>query len=86
MVTDKTPPHKRIARAEKGRDEWKTKAIARREEAEKLKLDLELKDTRLHFTNEQLKMLREQLAAAKIQIADQQKTIENLKKNSRSRQ
>jgi hypothetical protein len=82
MVTDKTPPHKRIARAEKGRDEWKTKAIARREEAEKLKLDLELKDTRLHFTNEQLKLLREQLAAAEIQIANQQKTIETLKKNS----
>lgn len=82
MVTDKTPPHKRIARAELGRDEWKTKAIARREEAEKLKLDLELKDTRLHFNNEQLKLLKKQLAAAEVQIINQQKIIENLKKNS----
>ncbi len=85
MVTDKTPPHKRIARAEKGREEWRTKAIARREEAEKLKLDLELKDTRLHHANEQLKQLKEQLAIAEHQINDQQKMIENLKKNSRSR-
>lgn len=83
MVTDRTPPHKRIARAEKGRDDWKTKAITRREEAEKLKLDLELKETRLHYNNEQLKLLKEQLAAAELQISDQQKTIENLKKNSR---
>lgn len=83
MVTDRTPPHKRIARAEKGRDEWKTKAITRREEAEKLQLDLELKETRLHYNNEQLKLLKEQLAAAKTLIAEQQQTIENLKKNSR---
>ena len=27
--------HKRVARAEKGREEWKMKAIERREEAEK---------------------------------------------------
>lgn len=66
MVTDRTPPHKRIARAEKGRDDWKTKAITRREEAEKLKLDLELKETRLHYNNEQLKLLKEQLAAAEL--------------------
>jgi hypothetical protein len=83
MVTDKTPPHKRIARAEKGREEWRTKAIARREEAEKLKLDLELKDTRLYHVNEQLNLLKEQLEAAEHKINDQQKTIESLKKNSR---
>ena len=83
MVTDKTPPHKRIARAEKGREEWKMKAIERREEAEKLKLDLELKDTRLYFFEQQNQELRDKIAAAESQIADQQKTIENLKKNSR---
>jgi hypothetical protein len=85
MVTNKTPPHKRIARAEKSSTEWKTKAIARREEAEKLKLDLELKDTRLYHVNEQLKLLKEQLAAAEHKINEQQETIESLKKNSRPR-
>ena len=84
MVTNKTPPHKRIARAEKGREEWKRKAIDRREEAEKLKLDLELKETRLHFANEQLKAFKDKLAATELQIADQQKTINGLKKNSRA--
>jgi hypothetical protein len=47
MATDKTPDHKRIKRAEEGRDEWKMKAIARREENEKLKLELNEKETYL---------------------------------------
>ena len=38
MHREGTPAHKRVARAEKGREEWKMKAIERREEAEKLKL------------------------------------------------
>lgn len=32
-----TPAYKRVARAEKGREEWKVKALQRREEAEALK-------------------------------------------------
>jgi hypothetical protein len=36
MVTEKTPAHKRIARAEKSAVEWKMKAIERREETELL--------------------------------------------------
>jgi chromosome segregation ATPase len=82
MVTDKTPAHKRIARAEKGREEWKMKAIERREEAEKLKLDLELNETRLSFSEQRLKELKDKLDAAEHQIANQQKMIESLKKNS----
>jgi len=82
MVTDKTPAHKRIARAEKGREEWKMKAIERREEAEKLKLDLELNETRLSFYEQQNKELKDKLTAAESQIANQQKTLESLKKNS----
>ena len=31
MATEKTPAHKRIRRAEQGRDEWKIKAQLRRE-------------------------------------------------------
>ncbi len=82
MVSDKTPAHKRIVRAEKGRDEWKKKAIDRREEAEKLKLDLELNETRLSFYEQQNKELKDKLFSAESQIANQQKTIESLKKNS----
>jgi hypothetical protein len=40
MATKKTPAHKRISRAETGREEWKLKAIERREEIEKLKKNL----------------------------------------------
>lgn len=82
MVSDKTPAHKRIVRAEKGRDEWKLKAIERREIAEKLKLDLELNETRLSFFEQQNKELKAKLNTAERQIANQEKTIESLKKNS----
>ncbi len=34
MATKRTPAHKRISRAEAGRDEWKLKAVERREEIE----------------------------------------------------
>ena len=37
MATERTPPQKRIVRAEKGRDEWKLKAAERRVKAMKLK-------------------------------------------------
>jgi len=36
MVTDRTPIAKRVVRAEKGRDEWKAKAVERRLERERL--------------------------------------------------
>jgi chromosome segregation ATPase len=40
MATSKTPPHKRISRAEKSAADWKQKAIERREENEALKARL----------------------------------------------
>ncbi len=40
MVTNKTPAHKRILRAENSAAEWKMKAIERREAAEALKNQL----------------------------------------------
>jgi septation ring formation regulator EzrA len=36
MATEKTPPHKRISRAEDSAAQWKMKAIERRETAEAL--------------------------------------------------
>ncbi len=45
MATDRTPGHKRIKRAETGRDDWKMKATLRREENEKLTHELESKKT-----------------------------------------
>ena len=36
MATEKTPPHKRISRAEHSAAQWKMKAIERREAAEAL--------------------------------------------------
>jgi predicted nucleic acid-binding Zn-ribbon protein len=51
MATKKTPAHKRISRAETGREEWKLKAIERREEIEKLKKDLKIiKEQNNHLT------------------------------------
>lgn len=47
MVTDKTPPHKRIARAEQSAAEWKMKAIERREESEYLKEKLNILEAQL---------------------------------------
>jgi hypothetical protein len=44
MATEKTPAHKRIRRAEQGREEWKIKAQLRREEKEKLNRELQSKE------------------------------------------
>jgi len=82
MATDKTPAHKRIARAEKGREEWKMKAIERREEIEKLKADLSLAEGRLSSSNEQNEALKKELQAVNRKLLEQQKTVENLKKKS----
>ena len=49
MVTDRTPPHKRIARAEKAREEWKVKATKRREENQLLKANLAEKTAKLEM-------------------------------------
>ena len=47
MATERTPPHKRIARAEQGRDDWKIKAIQRRAEIVRLKFALESRNAQV---------------------------------------
>ena len=57
MATEKTPDHKRIRRAEQGRDDWKIKAQMRREEKDKLKRDLMIKEAHIS------ELVKENLAA-----------------------
>jgi len=82
MATDKTPKHKRIKRAETGRDDWKQKATLRREENEKLKHELESKQVVLLKTINENNELENKLIAANKKISEQDKPIENLKKKS----
>lgn len=60
MVTSRTPPHKRIARAEKAQEEWKMKAIKRREENQQLKQDMKYKNMKLENSKTQNRDLKKQ--------------------------
>ena len=80
MATEKTPTHKRIKRAEEGRDDWKTKALARREENEKLKSELNDKTERLESLSDHNSRLKKELAEASKRIAKLEKEAEVLKK------
>ena len=82
MATDKTPTHKRIKRAETGRDDWKHKATLRREEIERLKRELESKETVLSKALNNNHELEEKLIAASKKMSEQDKLIEILKKKS----
>jgi archaellum component FlaC len=82
MATDKTPDHKRIKRAEEGRDEWKMKALSRREENEKLKIELNEKTTRLTTICDQNNDLKKELEEAKKRVAKLEKEIELFKKKA----
>lgn len=85
MVTEKTPDHKRIKRAEEGREEWKMKALSRREEIEKLKLELYNKienSAKLHNQNNDLK---KELNEADKRIAKLEKEVEGFKKKHSTR-
>lgn len=85
MATDKTPDHKRIKRAEEGREEWKVKALLRREEVEKLKLELNNKTERSDSLYIQNNNLKKELNEADKRIAKLEKEVEDLKKKSPSR-
>ena len=61
MATDKTPTHKRIKRAETGRDDWKMKALERREENAKLKAHLKTQEAYLIEVTVRAKQLEEKL-------------------------
>jgi len=83
MATDKTPDYKRIQRAEAGREEWKMKALLRREECEKLKIQLKFKESQLIDQIHQDQKQKEQLVESNRKIAKLEKQVENLKKKCR---
>ena len=83
MATDKTPPHKRIKRAEVGRDDWKIKATERREEIEKLKKELMSKEAALLQMMGQNQELKTALIKSDKQIQEQNKLIDTFKKKSK---
>lgn len=83
MATEKTPAHKRIRRAEQGREEWKIKAQLRREENEKLKHDLQSKEAYISELIEENQTSKDQLVLFHKKIKEQDNLIEKLKKNSK---
>jgi archaellum component FlaC len=80
MVSDKTPPHKRIKRAEKGREEWKVKATERREENQKLKAEIKLKDARAKLLSDEIRELKIRLEAAKNESSKRDVELQKFKK------
>jgi hypothetical protein len=80
MATDKTPVHKRITRAEQGRDDWKIKAQLRREENEKLKRDLESREIHISELIDKNEASQNQLVLLQKKIKEQEKLIDKLKK------
>jgi predicted nucleic acid-binding Zn-ribbon protein len=82
MATERTPNHKRIKRAEEGREDWKTKALARREENEKLKSEINEKVKRLDSLSDQNSTLKKELDEASKRIAKLEKEAEVLKKKA----
>jgi chromosome segregation ATPase len=85
MATDRTPDHKRIKRAEEGREEWKMKALSRRQENEKLKSELDQKAIRLNNLSEQNNELKKKLNEADKRVAKLEKEMEDLKKKHPTR-
>jgi predicted nucleic acid-binding Zn-ribbon protein len=96
MATEKTPDHKRISRAENSAQQWKMKAIERRETVEALNEQLEtasenakIKNTELneakkHSINleKQVKDLTEQLRLANQAITSLQTDMHEFKKKA----
>ncbi len=96
MATDRTPPHKRIHRAENSATAWKQKATERREENERLQErleSLEKKFSQFHILlaeangkanalEKQVESLSKDLEEANRTIVKQQEEIAELKKKS----
>ena len=80
MATEKTPIHKRIQRAEQGKEEWKIKAQLRREENEKLKRGLKSKEAFISELIESNQAFKDQLDLFQKKIEEQDMLIEKLKK------
>ncbi len=82
MATEKTPQRKRVKRAEEGRDSWKVKAFERRQEIERLKLELARKEDRLSQNSIEIKEMQKKLTSADKTIIKQQDEIAAFKKKA----
>lgn len=82
MATKRTPTQKRITRAENGRDDWKGKAIERREENEKLKRELALRTADLENLNKEYEEVQEKLKQTTKKLAKSEQEIEAFKKKA----
>lgn len=93
MATDRTPPNKRIKRAENSATEWKMKSIERREENERQNLKIKKLESKIKKNaelvsiiskqNEELTALKIELQKAKQKISNQKIKIEEIKKKAR---
>lgn len=81
MATERTPAHKRIARAEQGRGDWKIKAMQRRAEAMRLKFALESRDAQVAAQQELIQDLRQQLADSNKVVSNLIREVDALKKS-----
>jgi len=80
MATEKTPPHKRIVRAEEGREGWKAKALERREEVQRLTLELARKDERISTLSTELKEQKKQFTSLENKLSKTLAEADLLKK------
>ncbi len=80
MATEKTPTHKRIKRAESGREDWKVKALERRDENQRLKSILKSKEDHLTELSALNKEHQAKLNEAEKKITKLENEIDNLKK------
>lgn len=85
MVTDRTPPHKRISRAEKARDDWKAKATSRREEIQRLNAILKAKNIKINQLTGNIDKLNTSLTTVNDELSKRDATIEKFKKKSPKR-
>lgn len=80
MATERTPPKKRIDRAESAKIEWKMKAIERREEAEQLKVIATRSKERENKLEEEIRKLKQELNNTKGTVEKLVNENEQLKK------
>jgi hypothetical protein len=80
MATEKTPAYRRIQRAEEGRDDWKVKAIERREDNEKLKEEVKEKLLKIKRLSLAIDNLNNSLKQSNNKILELEKEIASLKK------
>lgn len=75
-----TPLHKRVKRAEKSRDEWKVKAIERREESEKFRKIIQNKDEEIQILKNTIQQLNSDLKQKNAKVKEFSRSIDDLKK------